>query len=120
MKKSFVSLLTIAAITFGMVSCNSSKKQDAAEQSIESIDEQFETIVQDKGNRPWYKKIWAKNNETGQHCSYFLDNADSLKPRISLSSEIKVNDDGTFESNDLYLYCKKILPEIRNIIERAQ
>ena len=37
----------------------------------------------------------------------FLDNADSLKPRISLSSEIKVNDDGTFESNDLYLYCKK-------------
>ena len=32
MKKSFVSLLTIAAITFGMVSCNSSKKQDAAEQ----------------------------------------------------------------------------------------
>ena len=25
MKKSFVSLLTIAAITFGMVSCNSSK-----------------------------------------------------------------------------------------------
>ena len=26
MKKSFVSLLTIAAITFGMVSCNSSKK----------------------------------------------------------------------------------------------
>ena len=88
--------------------------------SIESIDEQFETIVQDKGNRPWYKKIWAKNNETGQHCSYFLDNADSLKPRISLSSEIKVNDDGTFESNDLYLYCKKILPEIRNIIERAQ
>ena len=30
MKKSFVSLLTIAAITFGMVSCNSSKKQDAA------------------------------------------------------------------------------------------
>ena len=30
MKKSFVSLLTIAAITFGMVSCNSSKKQDAS------------------------------------------------------------------------------------------
>ena len=35
MKKSFVSLLTIAAITFGMVSCNSSKKQDAAEQKVE-------------------------------------------------------------------------------------
>jgi len=35
MKKSFVSLLTIAAITFGMVSCNSSKKQDAAEQKGE-------------------------------------------------------------------------------------
>ena len=36
MKKSFVSLLTIAAITFGMASCNSSKKQDAAEQKVES------------------------------------------------------------------------------------
>ncbi|WP_455635889.1 hypothetical protein [Parabacteroides sp.] len=35
MKKSFVSLLTIAAITFGMVSCNSSKKQEAAEQKVE-------------------------------------------------------------------------------------
>ena len=35
MKKSFVSLLTIAAITFGMASCNSSKKQDAAEQKVE-------------------------------------------------------------------------------------
>lgn len=35
MKKSFVSLLAIAAITFGMVSCNSSKKQDAAEQKVE-------------------------------------------------------------------------------------
>lgn len=35
MKKSFVSLLTIAAITFGMVSCNSSKKQDAAEQKVD-------------------------------------------------------------------------------------
>lgn len=35
MKKSFVSLLAIAAITFGMVSCNSSKKQEAAEQKVE-------------------------------------------------------------------------------------
>lgn len=35
MKKSFVSLLTIAAITFGMVSCNNSKKQEAAEQKVE-------------------------------------------------------------------------------------
>ena len=35
MKKSFVSLLTIAAITFGRASCNSSKKQDAAEQKVE-------------------------------------------------------------------------------------
>lgn len=35
MKKSFVSLLTIAAITFGMVSCSSSKKQEAAEQKVE-------------------------------------------------------------------------------------
>ncbi|WP_165154009.1 hypothetical protein [Parabacteroides sp. ZJ-118] len=35
MKKSFVSLLTIAAVTFGMVSCNNSKKQDAAEQKVE-------------------------------------------------------------------------------------
>lgn len=35
MRKSFVSLLTIAAITFGMVSCNNSKKQDASEQQLE-------------------------------------------------------------------------------------
>lgn len=35
MRKSFVSLLTIAAITFGMVSCNNSKKQDASKQQLE-------------------------------------------------------------------------------------
>ena len=41
MKKSFVSLLTIAAITFGMASCNSSKKQDAAEQKVELSQEKY-------------------------------------------------------------------------------
>ena len=35
MRKSFVSLLTIAAITFGMVSCNNSKKQDSSELQLE-------------------------------------------------------------------------------------
>ena len=35
MKKSFVSLLTIAAVTFGMVSCNGNKKQEAAQQDVE-------------------------------------------------------------------------------------
>ena len=31
MKKSFVSLLTLAAISFGMVSCGGNKSQDAAQ-----------------------------------------------------------------------------------------
>ena len=88
--------------------------------SIESIDEQFETIVQDKDSMPWYRRVSAKNNETGKRCSYLLDKADSLKPRILLSSEINVNADGTFKSNDLYLYCNKILPEVKNIIERTR
>ena len=35
MKKNFMSLLAIAAIAFGMVSCGGGKKQEAAEQKVE-------------------------------------------------------------------------------------
>lgn len=85
--------------------------------SIEDYDAAFSELASTQSLNNWDKKVTINDLTSGKNRSYFLDNDNSLKPKILLSDFISVGEDGTFNINDIYLYSKeKILPEALQII----
>ena len=64
----------------------------------------------------WSRKVTIEDQVTKKPYSYFLDNEDSLKPRILLGNEINITSNGIFDIKEVYSYCIKILPEVKNKI----
>lgn len=64
------------------------------------------------------KKVVVCDTETNKQHSYFLDNADSMKPKIQLRNVISVDDNNKFSYSDLLGYCDEIKSEVLDILRR--
>lgn len=84
--------------------------------SFDDFDNAFSKLTENQKLDNWEKKATINDTSSGKKRSYFLNKENSLRPRILLSDFIKINEDGTFSTDDVYLYCKKIIPEATQII----
>ncbi|WP_293712993.1 hypothetical protein [uncultured Parabacteroides sp.] len=84
--------------------------------SIDEINDEFEKLVIKDKRNCWSRKVTIEDQGTKKPYSYFLDNEDSLKPRILLGNEINITSNGIFDIKEVYSYCIKILPEVKNKI----
>lgn len=85
--------------------------------NFDDYDNAFKELTKNEKSENWDKKVTIQDL-LGKDRKYFLDNEDSLRPRISLRDEIDVKDDGSFDVNLLYLYCMKIMPEALHITNK--
>ena len=86
--------------------------------SLDDFDNAFKELAEKQPLDNWEKKATINDLESGKNRSYFLNNDNSLKPKIILSDFINVSEDGAFSVNDVYLYCKRIIPEAIQIINQ--
>lgn len=92
------------------------KPSKGSKSTITDINDEFEKLVT-KRKRGYFglKKATIDDSATGKTYSYTLDDVNSLKPRIMLTNYIKVDEDGNFEINDLYLKCQYFLKELISV-----
>lgn len=87
--------------------------------SLDDYDAAFYELASNQSLDNWGKKATINDRQSGKNRSYFLDNDNSLKPRIVLSDFIPVHEDGTFNVDDIYLYSRyNIIPEAIQIINQ--
>lgn len=85
--------------------------------TLEDFDNAFKELAENQNVENWDKKATISDMESGKKRSFFLNNDNSLKPRILLSDFIEVSEDGSFSIDDIYHYCKNILPEVMQTIK---
>lgn len=84
--------------------------------SLDDFDNAFKELAENETLDNWEKKATINDIESGKNRSYFLSNENSLKPKILLSDFITVSNEGDFSVNEVYLYCKEIIPEVIQMI----
>lgn len=86
--------------------------------SLEDFDKAFNELAENQILDNWEKKATINDTESGKNRNYFLNNDNTLKPKILLSDHIDIKEDGTFDIDNIYKYCKKIIPEAIEIINQ--